>query len=52
MARGKVVKVFKTKTEAESYAVRKNKAIRRYKYKVEARARGYVVLKAPPYEIW
>ena len=52
MARGKTVKVFKKKVDAEAYAREYNAAIRKYKYKVVARAKGYAVVKAPPYTIW
>ena len=52
MPKGKVVKTFKVKADAEAYARKHNDAVRRYKYRVEARAKGYAVVKAPPYTIW
>jgi len=52
MARGKVVRTFGKRDEAEDYARRQNAIIRRNKYKVERRGNKYAVLKAPPYQIW
>jgi len=50
--KGKTVKTFTAKGDAESFARRQNTAIRRYKFKVEKRPKGYAVVKAPPYRIW
>ena len=50
--RGKAVRTFTKRADADAYARKQNTAIKRHKYKVQTRTKGFAVVKAPPFTIW